>query len=176
MATAAGNWRSSAEWPLAWEPRVGGSNPSECTLYRSVERLGERRPLLNVLNQLRREMDPPGQFAGTDTFQQQAWVILSSPATRAASDLNAEPRSIRERYGSMTAFDPATSNGYGAPAWASASHSRGDWSKLACVWCLSTFVGGDTLGTQLSCHVTQEATAFETPSSQVKKGRFPCVA
>jgi uncharacterized protein (DUF1501 family) len=52
-----------------------------------------------------------------DRFQQQAWGILSSPAARAAFDLDSEPAALRERYGFMPAFDPGASNRCGAPAW-----------------------------------------------------------
>jgi len=83
----------------------------------SVDRLGDRRGLLGGFDRLRREVDSRGQIIASDRFQQQAWNILTSPAARSAFDLDAEPQSIRDRYGFMPAFDPGASNRCGAPAW-----------------------------------------------------------
>jgi hypothetical protein len=83
----------------------------------TVDRLGDRRTLLNDFDRLRREVDARGQMQAMDRFQQQAWGILSSPAARAAFDLDSEPAALRERYGFMPAFDPGASNRCGAPAW-----------------------------------------------------------
>ena len=83
----------------------------------SYERLGTRRELLGSFDRLQRQLDASGQMQAMDRFQQQAWSILSSPAARAAFDLDAEPAPLRERYGFMPAFDPGASNRCGAPAW-----------------------------------------------------------
>ena len=83
----------------------------------SVDRLGDRRELLTGFDRLRREVDARGQINAVDRFQEQAWGILTSPAARAAFDLDAEPQPLRERYGFMPAFDPGASNRCGAPAW-----------------------------------------------------------
>jgi uncharacterized protein (DUF1501 family) len=83
----------------------------------TVDRLGDRRGLLSGFDRLRREVDARGQIEASDRFQQQAWGILTSPAARAAFDLDAEPQALRERYGFMPAFDPGASNRCGAPAW-----------------------------------------------------------
>ena len=83
----------------------------------SVDRLGDRRGLLGGFDRLRRDVDSRGQIVASDRFQQQAWNILTSPAARSAFDLDAEPQSIRDRYGFMPAFDPGASNRCGAPAW-----------------------------------------------------------
>lgn len=83
----------------------------------NVERLDGRRDLLRGFDRLRREVDARGQIEATDRFQEQAWGILTSPAARAAFDLDSESQHIRERYGFMPAFDPGASNRCGAPAW-----------------------------------------------------------
>jgi hypothetical protein len=83
----------------------------------TLERLGERRDLLKGFDQVRRDVDASGQMSALDGFNQKAWDILTSPAARAAFDLDREPWPVRERYGFMPAFDPKASNRCGAPAW-----------------------------------------------------------
>ena len=89
------------------------SSPEGVTL----ERLGDRKSLLNNFDQLRRELDTSGQMVAMDQFNQHAWEIVTSPAARDAFDLDQEPASVRERYGFMPAFDPGAANRCGAPAW-----------------------------------------------------------
>jgi len=84
----------------------------------SLDRLENRRSLLNGFDTLRRSVDARGQMTAMDRFQEQAWGIVTSPAARAAFDLDAEPQEIRERYGFMPGFDPGASNRCGAPNWA----------------------------------------------------------
>lgn len=83
----------------------------------SVDRLGSRRELLSNFDRLRSELDRSGQMAAIDRFQQQAWGILSTDTARRAFDLDAEPQSLRQRYGFQPAFDPGAANRCGAPAW-----------------------------------------------------------
>jgi hypothetical protein len=83
----------------------------------SLDRVGDRRQLLDSFDTLRRDVDRSGQMEGLDRFQQRAWDILTSKAARAAFDLDAEPSRVRERYGFQPAFDPKASNRCGAPAW-----------------------------------------------------------
>ena len=82
-----------------------------------VHRLGDRRELLAGLDRVQEQIDRSGQMRAIDRFTEKAWTILNSPKARAAFDLNAEPQSIRERYGMMPAFDPGASNRCGSPAW-----------------------------------------------------------
>lgn len=84
----------------------------------TANRLGTRKELLTGFDRLQRSLDTRNQMIAMDRFQQQAWGILSSSAARAAFDLEAEPRTLRERYGMMEAFDPKASNRCGAPNWA----------------------------------------------------------
>jgi hypothetical protein len=83
----------------------------------TLERLGERRDLLKGFDLIRRDVNASGQMRALDSFNQQAWDILTSPAARSAFDLDSEPRAVRERYGFMPAFDPKASNRCGSPAW-----------------------------------------------------------
>ncbi|MDB5338538.1 MAG: hypothetical protein JWN70_4157 [Planctomycetaceae bacterium] len=84
----------------------------------TADRLDNRRELLTGFDRLQRKLDARGQMVAMDRFQQQAWGILSSPAARAAFDLDAEPMELRQRYGFMPAFDPGASNRCGASNWA----------------------------------------------------------
>jgi hypothetical protein len=83
----------------------------------TLERVGDRRQLLNSFDQLRRDLDASGQMAALDRFGQRAWDILTSRAARDAFDLDREPQAVRERYGFMPAFNPGAANRCGAPAW-----------------------------------------------------------
>lgn len=83
----------------------------------TVNRVGDRRGLLQGFDRLKNDVDSRGQFQAMDRFQQQAWGILTSPKAREAFDLEAETQSVRERYGFMPAFDPGASNRCGAPNW-----------------------------------------------------------
>ncbi|MBV9125847.1 MAG: DUF1501 domain-containing protein [Planctomycetes bacterium] len=83
----------------------------------TLERVGERRRLLQSFDQVRRDVDQSGQWDAMDRFQQRAWNMLTSRAARDAFDLDQEPAAVRERYGFMPAYDPKASNRCGAPAW-----------------------------------------------------------
>lgn len=78
--------RGDAVQVEAVEPRIG------------VDRLRDRRRLLASLDDQRRKLDVAA--AGVlDHFQQRAFELLSSGATRQAFDLAAESQAVRERYG-----------------------------------------------------------------------------
>jgi uncharacterized protein (DUF1501 family) len=83
----------------------------------SVERMDERRTLLNAIDKLRRDADQNGQFDAVDRFRQQAFGLLTSDRARKAFDLDAEPRSVRERYGFYPEFKAPTPDRCGCPAW-----------------------------------------------------------
>jgi arylsulfatase A-like enzyme len=83
----------------------------------SVERLDERRSLLNSMDKLRRDADENGQFDAVDRFRQQAFGLLTSDRARNAFDLDSEPRSVRERYGFYPEFKAPTPDRCGCPAW-----------------------------------------------------------
>ena len=83
----------------------------------TVNRLGQRRELLQGFDRLKSEVDRSGQMDAMDRFQQRAWGILSTDKARKAFDLDAEPKKIRVRYGFMARFDPGASDRCAAPAW-----------------------------------------------------------
>ncbi len=83
----------------------------------TMEQVGERRQLLHSFDTLQHELDGTGQMNALDSYQQQAWSILTSDVARNAFDLDQEPSRVRERYGFMPAWDPGASNRCGSPAW-----------------------------------------------------------
>ena len=118
---------NSAYLGVACKPFETLADPAQTTAFTvpnfalpdgiTVNRVGDRRGLLQGFDRLKNDVDSRGQFQAMDRFQQQAWGILTSPKAREAFDLESEPRSIRERYGFMPAFDPGASNRCGAPNW-----------------------------------------------------------
>jgi hypothetical protein len=83
----------------------------------SLQRLDDRRGLLDGIDNLKRDVDQSGQMESMDQFQQRAWNILSGKEAREAFDLDAEPRAIRERYGFIPEFKAPTPDRCGVPAW-----------------------------------------------------------
>ncbi|HIF30794.1 MAG: DUF1501 domain-containing protein [Pirellulaceae bacterium] len=83
----------------------------------SVDRIRSRRDLLKSFDRLRRRVDESGEMEAVDAFQQRAWEIISGVKARAAFDLDAEPASVRERYGFMPAYKAPTPDRCGVPAW-----------------------------------------------------------
>lgn len=68
----------------------------------SVERLDDRRSLLNAFDQFRRDADASGAMEGFDSFNQQAFGILTSGRLLEALDISKESQKTRERYGTGT--------------------------------------------------------------------------
>jgi uncharacterized protein (DUF1501 family) len=64
-----------------------------------IERIADRRALLNRLDGARREMDQAGLFEAMDAFSQEAFEMISTPRAREAFNLNREPDETRTRYG-----------------------------------------------------------------------------
>jgi len=83
----------------------------------SVDQLGDRRRLLAGFDDVRREVDHGGTFAAMDQYQRQAWEVVTGPAARAAFDLDAEPRVVRERYGFPKSYTPRMRAGGDNPGW-----------------------------------------------------------
>jgi hypothetical protein len=65
----------------------------------SAERLADRSVLLNQLNHAAQSIDERASAAGLDTFYQQAYSLIRSPAVREALTLDREPETIRNAYG-----------------------------------------------------------------------------
>lgn len=83
----------------------------------SFDRLEGRRSLLTGFDKLRRDVDNSGAIEAMDGFQKQAWNIVSGSVARTAFDLDAEPQSVRERYGFMPEYRAPTPDRCGVPAW-----------------------------------------------------------
>ena len=69
----------------------------------TLDRLEDRRRLLQAFDGLRRDIDNRGEMAGQDAFTRQALDIISSPRVRDAFDISLESESVRRRYGDPTA-------------------------------------------------------------------------
>ena len=68
----------------------------------TLERLADRRGLLNAFDGFRRGADASGAMAGVDAFTEQAFDILTSSRLLKALDLSDEDPKLRERYGKGT--------------------------------------------------------------------------
>jgi hypothetical protein len=62
-------------------------------------RLAGRLALRQQFDRLQGTLDLKGNMAALDTFEAQAWNMLTSPATREAFDLSKEDPRLRDRYG-----------------------------------------------------------------------------
>jgi hypothetical protein len=62
-------------------------------------RLETRLGLRQQFDRLQGALDLKGNMASLDVFEQQAWNMLTSPATREAFDLSREDPRVRDRYG-----------------------------------------------------------------------------
>jgi hypothetical protein len=65
----------------------------------SVERLSDRRALLDRFDRLRRDVDRSGAIEAMDQFDRQAYDLVAGPQARQAFDLSREDPALRERYG-----------------------------------------------------------------------------
>jgi uncharacterized protein (DUF1501 family) len=64
-----------------------------------VRRLGERIGLRKDFDRLRRDVDRLGNMHALDSFESQAWNVLTSSETRHAFDIQQEDPRTRDRYG-----------------------------------------------------------------------------
>jgi hypothetical protein len=65
----------------------------------TLDRLDDRRRLLNRLDGLRRDLDRSGTFEALDKFSAQALEMITTPEAREAMDLGREPPETPARYG-----------------------------------------------------------------------------
>jgi uncharacterized protein (DUF1501 family) len=71
----------------------------------TLDRLADRKKLLDVFGGLRRDIEySKGTFAGMDAFTAQALDIISSPRVRDAFDVGKEPEKVRAQYGTHSRF------------------------------------------------------------------------
>ena len=69
----------------------------------TLERLSDRKKLLQSFDQLRRDVDNSGLIEGMDAYNQQAFGMLTSGKLAEALDLGKEDVKLRDRYGRGTA-------------------------------------------------------------------------
>ena len=80
--------------------RPYGSGMEDLTLNGvTLDRLSDRKALLTSFDSFRRDLDRSGAVEGMDSFQQQAFNILTSSKLMEALDLSKEPAKVRARYG-----------------------------------------------------------------------------
>lgn len=78
--------------------RVGGLVPPSGV---KIERLEERRSLLEAVDTLARKMEKEGQFQTLDAYQEKAYGLILGEAKK-AFDISQEKDPLRERYGRTT--------------------------------------------------------------------------
>ena len=66
---------------------------------KTLDRLTDRRALLDGFNRLDRRLESSDAMSGLDRFQAQALQMVTSPEVREAFDLSKEPPKTLERYG-----------------------------------------------------------------------------
>jgi hypothetical protein len=80
--------------------RPAGEGKSDMVLNGvSLDRLADRKALLSSFDRLRRDMDASGLMSGLDTFNEQAFGMLTSSKILEALDFQSEDRKLIERYG-----------------------------------------------------------------------------
>ena len=93
---------------LNYEPFAVGGNPNAPDFQVPNIALGAQQPagrletrlaLRQQFDRLRGALDLKGNMGALDTFEQQAWNMLTSQATRDAFDLSKEDPRLRDRYG-----------------------------------------------------------------------------
>jgi len=65
----------------------------------TVERIQERRSLLKFVDTAYRQKQEIAEFSNLDTFTEQAFNLILSPAVRKAFDISQEPGKLRDAYG-----------------------------------------------------------------------------
>ena len=65
----------------------------------SLDRLQDRKQLLDGLDTIRRDIDYRGALAGVDAYTVRALDMVASTKTREAFDIGKEPQAVRDRYG-----------------------------------------------------------------------------
>ena len=80
--------------------RPAGEGKADMTLNGlTTDRLADRKKLLASLDQFRREVDGSGLMSGLDSFNQQAFGVLTSSKLANALDVNSEDARTIENYG-----------------------------------------------------------------------------
>ncbi len=85
-----------------FSPFRGGGKEDMVLKDISIERLADRKGLLQSFDSFRRDIDGSGAMKGMDTFTEQAFGVLTSSRLAEAFDLSKEDPKIVERYGKGT--------------------------------------------------------------------------
>ncbi len=84
-----------------FQPNGGGSEDMVLNGI-SLERLHDRKGLLQSFDQFRRQADASGMMSGMDSFTQEAFGVLTSSQLAKALNLDDEDPKVRDRYGKGT--------------------------------------------------------------------------
>jgi hypothetical protein len=78
-----------------------GTGLENLTLHKEMDldRLSDRRSLLNSFDTLRRDLDSKGELDGLDSFNAKAFEMISSSKTRDAFDISKESAETKAKYG-----------------------------------------------------------------------------
>lgn len=82
-----------------FQPNKGGAAEDMSLNGITLERLRDRRALLDSFDQFRREVDASGIMSGLDTFNQQAFNVLTSSKLLEALDISREDPKVAALYG-----------------------------------------------------------------------------
>jgi hypothetical protein len=82
-----------------FQPNKGGGSEDMQLNGLTLERVQDRRALLESFDKFRRDVDASGMMEGLDAFNQQAFGILTSSRLVEALDVERENPKIRQRYG-----------------------------------------------------------------------------
>ena len=83
----------------------------------AVDQTADRRRLLDALDRIRRDVDHTGTLGAMDSYQRQAWEIITGPRVRQAFDLDSESQVTRDRYGYPPQYTPRMRAGGDNPGW-----------------------------------------------------------
>src|SRR5207248_5676036 len=85
---------------LEYDPAQGTKIPAlQLVADLTPERLGDRRSLMTTFDQLDRQTDLLRSGRFLDAYREQAFAMLTAPASRQVFDLSREPPRVTERYG-----------------------------------------------------------------------------
>ncbi|MCA9061707.1 MAG: DUF1501 domain-containing protein [Planctomycetaceae bacterium] len=89
------------EYDLLGKPlnRSSGADLFQLPGELSLDRLNDRRTLMQDLDRIRAGVDQAGSMAAFDQYNQQAFDMVIGRRAQKAFDLSSEPESMRQRYG-----------------------------------------------------------------------------
>jgi len=82
-----------------FQPNKGGGKEDMILNGVTLDRLADRKTLLSSFDNFRRDIDASGMMSGLDSFNEQAFGILTSSRLLEALDVSKEDSKVREMYG-----------------------------------------------------------------------------